>query len=166
MKLRGAMLYVKDLERMKRFYAEVLGVEATNQDCTNAWVVFRAGGDVGFALHAIPAGIAENIEIACPPVPREQEAVKLIFEVKDVEGERERLELLGVQTLLRPWQEPIEACDVIDPEGNIFQLCSSGADTLLSSAAVILQIVGEIPISALSNILGSIIAKLLSKRSD
>jgi len=56
--------------------------------------------------------------------------VKLIFEVKDVEGERERLESLGVQTLRRPWQQRGEACDAIDPEGNIFQLCSSGGDAL------------------------------------
>jgi predicted enzyme related to lactoylglutathione lyase len=127
MQLRGAMLYVKDVERMKRFYADILGIEATNQNCTNAWAVFYTGG-VRFALHAIPAGIAENIEIARPPVPREQEPVKLIFEVRDVEGERERLESLGIQTLRRPWQQSLEACDAVDPEGNIFQLCSSGAD--------------------------------------
>lgn len=129
MQLRGAMLYVRDLERMKRFYGDMLGIEATNQNWTNAWVTFDAG-DVRFALHAIPAGIAENIEVRCPPVPREHEPVKLIFEVKDVEGERERLESLGVQMLRRPWQQSGEACDAVDPEGNIFQLCSSGADPL------------------------------------
>jgi hypothetical protein len=45
--------------------------------------------------------------------------VKLILEVKDVEGERERLESLGVQTLRRPWQQSGEACDPVDPAGNI-----------------------------------------------
>lgn len=107
----------------------MLGIEATNQNCTNDWATFDTG-DTRFALHAIPAGIAEHIEIAFPPVPREQDPVKLIFEVKDVEGERERLESLGVQTLRRPWPQPGETCDAIDPEGNIFQLCSSGADAL------------------------------------
>jgi len=114
---------------MKRFYGDLLGIEATKQDSTNAWVTFDTG-DVRIALHAIPAGIAENIEIAFPPVPREHEPVKLIFAVKDVEGERERLESLGVQTLRRPWQQSGEACDAVDPEGNIFQLCSPGADAL------------------------------------
>lgn len=129
MQLRGAMLYVRDLERMKRFYGDLLGIEATNQNLTNAWATFDTG-DVRFALHAIPAGVAKNIEIAGSPVPREHEPVKLIFEVKDVEGERERLESLGVQTLRRPWQQSGEACDAVDPEGNIFQLCSSGANSL------------------------------------
>lgn len=129
MQLRGAMLYVRDLERMKRFYGDLLGIQATNQNWTNVWATFDTG-DVRFALHAIPAGIAETIEIASPPVPREQEPVKLIFEVTDVEGERERLESLGVQILRRPWQQPGVAFDAVDPEGNIFELCSSGAEAL------------------------------------
>ncbi len=123
------MLYVRDLERMKRFYGDMLGIDTTNQNLTNAWATFDTG-DVRFALHAIPAVIAENIEIAGSPVPREQEPVKLIFAVEDVEAERERLESLGVQTLRRPWQQSGEACDAVDPEGNIFQLCSSGANAL------------------------------------
>ena len=74
--------------------------------------------------------LQKQIEIAFPSQPREHEPVKLIFEVKDVEGERERLESLGVQTLRRPWQQSGEACDAVVPEGNIFQLCSSRADAL------------------------------------
>jgi predicted enzyme related to lactoylglutathione lyase len=127
MQLRSEMLFVKDLERMKRFYAAMLGVEPTNQNWTSVWATFDTGG-VQFALHAIPPDIAENIEIASPPLPRESQSLKLTFEVRDVEGERARLESLGIRTLRRPWQQPGEACDAIDPKGNIFQLCSSGAD--------------------------------------
>lgn len=124
MQLRSAMLFVKDLERMKRFYCDMLGVEPTDQNSTNVWAAFDIG-PVRFALHAIPAELAQKIEIASPPVPRETEPVKLIFEVKDVEGERERLESLGIRTMRRPWQQPGEACDAIDPEGNIFQFCQA-----------------------------------------
>lgn len=124
------MVYVKDLERMKQFYGQLLGVEPTNQKSTNEWVAFDTGG-VRFALHAIPGDIAKNIEIASPPEPRESGAVKLIFAVKDVEGERERLESLGIRTVRRPWQQPGEACDAVDPEGNVFQLCSFEADAVL-----------------------------------
>jgi predicted enzyme related to lactoylglutathione lyase len=124
MQLRGAILYVKDLERMRRFYSEVLGAEPTNRDWTGEWAAFDAGG-VQFALHAIPEDIAKNIAIASPPAPREESPVKLVFEVADVEAARERLESLGHQTLRRSWQEPGEACDAVDPEGNVFQLRSS-----------------------------------------
>src|SRR5215467_6865099 len=90
----------------------------------------RATFDTGgarFALEAIPAEIAKNIAIESPPTPREKDPLKLIFEVKDVESERARLESLGIQILRRPWQKPGEACDAVDPEGNVFQICSPGA---------------------------------------
>src|SRR5215467_15624406 len=126
MQLRSAILYVKDLERMKRFYSEMLGVVPTNHHWTDTWATFETGG-ARFSLHAIPAEIAKNIVIESPPIRREQHAVKLSFEVMDVESERARLESLGVQMLRRPWQKPGEACDAVDPEGNVFQICSSGA---------------------------------------
>lgn len=129
MQLRSAVLYVKDLERMKRFYGDMLGVAPTNREWTDVWAAFDTAG-VRFALHAIPAEMARNINIAFPPVPREKDPVKLIFEVKDVESERARLESLGVRILRRPWQQPGEACDAVDPEGNVFQICSPGADAL------------------------------------
>src|SRR5262249_32852274 len=84
MKLRGAFLYVKDLQRMKRFYSE-LGAQPTNHDSTDVWATFEAGG-AQFTLHAIPAEIARNIEINSPPTPREAAPLKLIFEVSDVES--------------------------------------------------------------------------------
>src|SRR5215467_7592270 len=130
MQLRSAMLYVRDLERMKQFYGDMLGVKPTNENWTDVWATFDTG-TARFALHAVPAEIAEHIEIASPPAPREKGLVKLIFEVKDVESERARLESLGVQTIRRPWQQLGEACDGVDPEGNIFQICSAGADALL-----------------------------------
>lgn len=111
---------------MKRFYCDLLGVEPANQDWTSTWSVFEIG-TLRFLLHAIPSEIAEDIEITSPPFPREDGTVKLIFEVKDVEGELKRIESFGGQSVRRPWQRLGEACDIVDPEGNIFQLCSSEA---------------------------------------
>ena len=130
MRLGCVMLYVKDLERMKQFYSEMLGIESADRDWTGEWAIFHPGG-ARFALHAIPAEIAKHIEIASPPAPREKDPVKLIFEVKDVEAEKARLESLGIRTLRRPWQRLGEACDAVDPEGNMFQICAPGADALL-----------------------------------
>lgn len=115
---------------MKRFYGEMLDASPTNQDWTDEWATFDTGG-ARFALHAIPAESAKNIEIKSPPTPREEDPVKLIFEVEDVESERARLESLGIQMLRRPWQKSGKACDAVDPEGNIFQICSSTADVLV-----------------------------------
>lgn len=79
---------------------------------------------LGFPSMRFPAEIAKSIEIESPPIPREEHPLKLVFDLKDVEVERERMEALGVQILRRPWQKPGEACDAVDPEGNIFQICS------------------------------------------
>jgi predicted enzyme related to lactoylglutathione lyase len=130
MRLRSAMLYVKDLERMKQFYGDMLGAKPTNRDWTDVWATFDTGG-ARFSLHAIPAEIAKQIEITSPPTPREKDPVKLIFEVKDVESERSRLESLGIRMLRRPWQQPGEACDAVDPEGNVFQICAPDAGALV-----------------------------------
>jgi extradiol dioxygenase family protein len=123
MQLRSAILYVKDLGSMKRFYGEMLAASPTDQDGTETWAVFDTGG-AHFCLHAIPEEIAKSIDIEVPPTRREESPVKLVFQVRDVELERLRLGSLGVQTLRRPWQRPGEACDAVDPEGNIFQICS------------------------------------------
>ena len=101
----------------------MLGVIPINQECDDVWAEFKIGGAC-FSLHAIPAEIAKGIEIESPPIPRQENPLKLIFEVEDVEAERARLESLGIQTLRRPWQKPGEAFDAVDPEGNIFQICS------------------------------------------
>lgn len=119
------MLYVKDLERMKQFYGQLLRFQPSNDDSTGVWAVFQNGG-VQFALHAVPSHIAASIEITSPPEPRENDPVKLIFEVEDVEAERERLDSIGIRTLRRPWQQTGKAFDAIDPEGNILQICSWG----------------------------------------
>ena len=124
MRLSYAMLYVKDFKGMKQFYADMLCVEPTSQAASDDWATFEIN-DIRLALHAIPAAIAANIEITSPPVFRENQAFKMIFEVTDVERERERLESLGASTHRHNWQKAREACDMVDPEGNIFQLRSS-----------------------------------------
>ena len=70
MRLGLVLIYVKDLDRMAAFYGEILGLQAIESTRTESWVEFEAGG-IRFGLHAIPAAIAEGIEIASPPRARE-----------------------------------------------------------------------------------------------
>jgi catechol 2,3-dioxygenase-like lactoylglutathione lyase family enzyme len=120
MRLNRAMIYVNDLPRMAAFYGDVLGLKPIEETRMDTWVEFEAGA-ARFSLHAIPARIAEQIEISSPPRPREKSPVKLSFEVEDVASERRRLESLGVTVVRRPWG----AFDGIDPEGNVFGICSA-----------------------------------------
>lgn len=108
---------------MKGFYQQVLGVQPVHTEWMDSWALFDTGG-TRFALHAIPVEIARDIELSSPPKPREASPVKLIFAVDDVPGERNRLEVMGITMVQRPWQNAAEECDGIDPEGNIFQISS------------------------------------------
>ena len=122
MALHGAMLFVKDFERMTAFYADVLGMKAVAETRLDNWVEFESSG-ARFSLHAIPPAIAAGMSIASPPLPREQSAAKLTFDVADVDGTLARIEAMGLPLLRRPWGE-VEA---MDPEGNVFALGSSSA---------------------------------------
>ena len=120
MRLNQAMIYVKDLNRMAAFYEGVLGLNPIEETRMENWVEFEAGV-AKVALHSIPPGIADQIEISSPPRPRQNNPVKLSFEVDDVALESRRLESLGVTIVQHPWG----AYDGVDPEGNIFGLYSA-----------------------------------------
>lgn len=114
------MIYVNDLSRMAHFYGEVLGLEPVAGSRTDSWAEFNAGAAT-LGLHAIPPEIASQFEITSPPQLREEYPVKLIFAAQDIDAEQARLEALGVTMMRRPW----DACDGVDPEGNIFQICQA-----------------------------------------
>jgi catechol 2,3-dioxygenase-like lactoylglutathione lyase family enzyme len=120
MRLDGAMLFVKDLDRMTAFYRDVLGLQVVDDTRLENWVEFRGDGP-RFSLHAIPSAIADGIRIDSPPQPREQSSAKLAFAVEDVDATLERIEQMGLPLLRRPWGN-IEA---VDPEGNVFALSAA-----------------------------------------
>lgn len=119
MGLQSAMLFVKDLDRMRAFYQDVLELQPIEETRLDNWVEFTGDG-TRFSLHAIPPAIASNILIDSPPRPREQGGVKLTFAVRDVDATLERLAALGLPLLTRPWGDT----EAVDPEGNVFALRS------------------------------------------
>jgi catechol 2,3-dioxygenase-like lactoylglutathione lyase family enzyme len=116
MTFSGAMLFVKDLPGMTRFYSGVLGLRPIEETRLPDWLEFH--GEAQFSLHAIPAAIAAGISIDSPPRPREQGATKLTFLVADVEATLAAIERLGLPLLKRPWG----GVEAVDPEGNVFAL--------------------------------------------
>ena len=73
----------------------------------------------------IPPAIADAIDIARPPMVREDTPIKLVFAVDDIARARARASDLGgaVNPAERAWQfDGATVCDGHDPEGNVFQL--------------------------------------------
>jgi predicted enzyme related to lactoylglutathione lyase len=118
MPLKHAIIFVKDLPRMTRFYREAFGFTLLVQRSTEDWTEF----DGGLALHAAPATIAAALMITDPPRARSETPIKLVFEVDDVVLARGKLAAHGA-VMQEP--KPGGACDGIDPEGNVFQIVKS-----------------------------------------
>jgi predicted enzyme related to lactoylglutathione lyase len=118
----GAVVYAKDLPRVTAFYAQVLGLEITRAEHDH--VVLESQG-FQLVVHAIPADIGESIEIATPPLRREDAAVKLVLAVPSITKARALAAMHGGE--LDPaeceWQfQGHRICDGNDPEGNVIQL--------------------------------------------
>ena len=110
---------------MRSFYSELFGAKAVNTEWADAWARFDLEG-TSFALHAIPADIADQLQVLS--VPRENAPVKFIFQVSDIAEQRRRFESLAIPMTQHAWQDPSESFDAVDPEGNIFQISAGIRD--------------------------------------
>jgi catechol 2,3-dioxygenase-like lactoylglutathione lyase family enzyme len=119
MSLGRVILFAVDLHRMRDFYRDGIGL--TPLEDTEGWVRFDAGG-VELAVHAIPPDIARDIEISDPPRPRSDAAVKLVFDVDDLDAIRVRLRGHRAQLFEPVTSGDRRRCDAIDVEGNVFQI--------------------------------------------
>lgn len=116
----GLFVYAKDLMRMVVFYESLLGM--TRAHASEGLVVLQSP-QIQLVLHAIPAHIAEKIEIATPPEPREEAALKFFFTVPSIASARPAAAALGGVVMAQTWQgKRFTACNACDPEGNLFQL--------------------------------------------
>jgi catechol 2,3-dioxygenase-like lactoylglutathione lyase family enzyme len=120
MRLDGAMLFVKDLDRMTAFYRDVLGLEPIEDTRLKDWVAFK-GDVVRFSLHGIPSPPATGIRIGSPPRAREESNAKLTFAVESVDTTLQRIEEMGLPLLRRPWG----GTEAVDPEGNVFAVIAA-----------------------------------------
>ena len=121
----GAVLYAKDLPRVSDFYASVVGLTVTHREGDH---VLLAGRALDLVKQAIPASIADAIEITTPPTRREETPIKLIFPVASISAVREAAARYGgeIDPPHREWRyRGSRVCDGHDPEGNVIQLRES-----------------------------------------
>ncbi len=111
LRLKTAMLFVKEFESMTRFYEQGFGFKVVEQ--MPGWALY----DAGFALHAIPAEIAADIAITSPPVAREETPIKLVFATSEALSKvMARLTSHGATM----FEVRGTRVDGLDPEGNVF----------------------------------------------
>jgi predicted enzyme related to lactoylglutathione lyase len=113
-----AMVFAKDLDAMRAFYADGLGLVVDAAASTPGYVVLTAAG-IRLSLHALPDHVAARITIDDPPALRSDSAIKLLFSVADVAATSDRLAGLGAQMFETTTDD---AADGADPEGNVFRI--------------------------------------------
>jgi predicted enzyme related to lactoylglutathione lyase len=117
-----AVLYVKQLDRMGAFYQECFGLTAaeTAEDYrvleSEVWML---------SLVVVPDEIACTIHLSVPPRRRDGAAIKLAFEVPNIEAVRSAVAKLGGRLDPRETQWDFQGfrhSGGVDPEGNVVQL--------------------------------------------
>jgi catechol 2,3-dioxygenase-like lactoylglutathione lyase family enzyme len=116
----GLFVYAKDLEPVACFYQSLLGMQRLH---ATPDIVVLQSQDVQLVVHKIPAHIAAEIEIAVPPVPREDAALKFFFSVPSIAAARSAAAILGGRVMDTVYQGTgFQVCNACDPEGNIFHV--------------------------------------------
>jgi len=118
----GAVVFVKGLERLAKFYEQLLSLSVTHAESDH---VVLESENLELVIHAIPSHIASAITITEPPEVREETPIKLFFPVASLPEARSAASRLGgqVNSSQREWEaRGFRACDGYDPEGNVFQL--------------------------------------------
>lgn len=114
-----AIIYSIKPDAMTHFYRAVMQLN----DAQHPHRVYSDTWQIEFV--EIPAEYAADIHISTPPVAREDNPIKLSFEVDDIAIAREIADLHGgrVSPLEHEWHyEGYAFCNGVDPEGNVFQV--------------------------------------------
>lgn len=116
----GLFIYAKDLESLASFYQSLLGMSRAH---TTADLVVLRSPDLQITINAMPAHLAEQVELSSPPAKRENAAYKFFFTVPSIASAAETAASLGGEVLPEKWCGPgFVVSNAVDPEGNIFQV--------------------------------------------
>ena len=81
----GAFVFAKDLQRVAKFYEELLGLPAVHAERDH---VVLASARYELVIHAIAQWIADTIKISVPPERRIETPIKLWFFVDSIAAAR------------------------------------------------------------------------------
>jgi len=120
----SAVIYVKHLDPMRRFYEQLVGLRATST--ADGHCVLESDS-IEISLVKVPAAVAATIHLEQPPRRRADVPVKLAFQVASIQHARETAASLGgrIDQATSEWTYGgVVHCDGVDPEGNVIQLRS------------------------------------------
>ena len=124
--MSALVIFSPNVQRLATFYELVL----------EAQPIVESSGDIRLRndldevlIHSMPARRAAQIEITEPPAPREDSAMKPVFEVRSLPEALQQVEANGGIATSRTFRiEGATRHDVVDPDGNVIQLRSRMAE--------------------------------------
>ena len=124
--MANLVIFAVDVNKVAAFYQAVIGVSPCPNSGDNKKDLRLCKANEEILIHSIPSHIAKTISVQSPPSPREDSAMKPIF---DVESLTESLVQVssngGVVTKMTFTLDGQTRHDVLDPEGNVIQLRGS-----------------------------------------
>jgi hypothetical protein len=117
-KLDTIILYVKEIQILKKFYVENFNLKVVEED--EIWILLNAG-NINIGFHKIGKKYMEQIDAN----HRFDNNTKIVFEIDDdLEGIRKEFieKNIPMRELKTFDNYNFWLCDGIDPEGNVFQL--------------------------------------------
>ena len=120
------VIFAVDVNKVAAFYQAVLGVAPRPNPGDNKkdLRLCKAGEEI--LIHSIPAHIAKTINVQIPPVPRDESAMKPIFDVESLTESLTQVSSNGGVVTERTFTlDGLTRHDVLDPEGNVIQLRGS-----------------------------------------
>lgn len=116
----GALIYARHLDTLSAFYQSLLGMTLLKADAHHHVI---ESPDMQLIIHAIPPHIAATFDIAQPPEPRTEQAIKLFFTLPSLGESEAQVQQLGGGVTGPIYDGPgFKARNAFDPEGNVFHL--------------------------------------------
>lgn len=113
MNLGFVILYVRDMEKSKAFYTDLLGMTVVDEVSGPNFVALRPSGGSLLALQN------KATAVFAPKDEEQSGSVELSFEVDDVDGTWQRWKEHGVELLSEPTELPFGRYFIAkDPEGH------------------------------------------------
>jgi hypothetical protein len=123
----GALvIFAVNVGSVAKFYEAVVGLSPCPAPGDSKKDLRLCNEDQEVLIHSISPQISKTIHLESPPLPREDSAIKPIFEVKSISTALEQvLPNGGIVTERTFTHGGLIRHDIVDPEGNIVQLRSS-----------------------------------------
>jgi len=124
--MSSLVIFALNVKTLATFYERVLGVSPTPRPGDSKKDIRLGENGHELLIHSIPSRIAKKIVIQSPPIPREESAMKPVFDVESLSRALEQVPLLGGLVTDRTFTlDGQTRHDIVDPEGNVVQLRSS-----------------------------------------